>query len=89
VYLLSIACMCSLPHGSTGDAVCADMTNTSGQPQDGDRVGDDPARLAGAFGFTTVYGTNPTGGGMCPSLQGMLTNNVVPGANNWKHQDAP
>jgi hypothetical protein len=69
--------------GNTGDAVCADPTNTSW------------ANLKMAiesvmsqldsmvrFGFTTVYGTNPTGGGMCPSLQGMLTNNVAPKLNN-------
>ena len=34
------------------------------------------------FGFTTVWGQNPTGGGMCPSLQGKLTDNVPPKLNN-------
>jgi hypothetical protein len=34
------------------------------------------------FGFSTIYGTNPTGGGMCPSQQGMLTDNVAPALNN-------
>jgi hypothetical protein len=69
--------------GSTGDAVCADMTNTSWYnlktaieavlPQLDSQV---------RFGFSTVYGTNPTGGGSCPSIQGMLTNNVAPALNN-------
>lgn len=35
------------------------------------------------FGFTTIWGTNPAGaGGMCPSLQGTLTDNVPPALNN-------
>ncbi len=34
------------------------------------------------FGFTTIWGTNPADSGMCPSLQGMLTNNVPPALNN-------
>ena len=35
------------------------------------------------FGFTTVWGTNPAGsGGMCPSLQGALTDSVAPALNN-------
>jgi hypothetical protein len=35
------------------------------------------------FGFTTIWGTNPMGsGGMCPSLQGTLTDNVAPALNN-------
>jgi hypothetical protein len=69
--------------GNTGDAVCADMTNTSWYnlktaieqvlPQLDSQV---------RFGFSTVYGTNPTGGGSCPSIQGMLTNNVAPALNN-------
>jgi hypothetical protein len=69
--------------GNTGDAVCADMTNTSWYnlksaieqvlPQLDSQV---------RFGFSTVYGTNPTSGGMCPSIQGMLTNDVPPALNN-------
>jgi hypothetical protein len=69
--------------GNTGDAVCADMTNTSWYnlktaieqvlPQLDSQV---------RFGFSTVYGTNPAGGGMCPSIQGMLTNDVPPALNN-------
>jgi hypothetical protein len=34
------------------------------------------------FGFTTIWGQNPTGGGSCPSLQGTLTDNVAPALNN-------
>jgi hypothetical protein len=69
--------------GSTGDVICADMTNTSWYhlktaieqvlPQLESQV---------RFGFTTVYGTNPAGGGMCSSLQGTLTDNVNPALNN-------
>jgi hypothetical protein len=69
--------------GNTGDVICADMTNTSWYnlktaiesvlPQLESQV---------RFGFTTVFGANPVGGGMCPSLQGMLTNNVSPALNN-------
>ena len=70
--------------GATGDAVCADMTNTSWYNlkmaiESVMTQLDSQVR----FGFTTVYGTNPAGsGGMCPSLQGMLTNNVSPALNN-------
>ena len=69
--------------GATGDVICADMTNTSWYnlktaiesvlPQLDSQV---------RFGFTTVFGANPASGGMCPSLQGMLTNNVSPALNN-------
>ncbi len=69
--------------GATGDAVCSDPTNTSWThlktaieqvlPTLDSQV---------RFGFTTVWGTNPMGGGMCPSLQGMLTDNVSPALNN-------
>jgi hypothetical protein len=35
------------------------------------------------FGFTTIWGTNPAGaGGMCPALQGTLTDSVAPALNN-------
>ena len=34
------------------------------------------------FGFTTIWGTNPAQSGMCPSLQGKLTDNVSPKLNN-------
>lgn len=69
--------------GNTGDAVCADPTNTSWYNLKTAIESvltqlDTQVR----FGFTTVYGTNPTGGGTCPSLQGMLTNNVAPKINN-------
>jgi hypothetical protein len=71
--------------GNTGDALCSDMTNTEWYnlktaieqvlPQLDSQV---------RFGFTTVWGTNPMGSpaGMCPSLQGMLTDSVAPALNN-------
>jgi hypothetical protein len=34
------------------------------------------------LGFSTVWGTNPSVGGMCPSLQGMLTDSVAPALGN-------
>jgi hypothetical protein len=34
------------------------------------------------FGFTTIYGTNPAGGGMCPIMGGTLADNVAPALNN-------
>ncbi|HLK89764.1 MAG TPA: hypothetical protein VKZ18_07715 [Polyangia bacterium] len=34
------------------------------------------------FGFSTIAGTNPAGGGSCPSQQGTLTGNVAPALNN-------
>ena len=69
--------------GNTGDAVCADMTNTSWYNLKM-AIEAVMAQLDSQvrFGFTTIYGTNPSGGGMCPSLQGMLTNNVAPALNN-------
>jgi hypothetical protein len=34
------------------------------------------------FGFSDAWGTNPSAGGMCPSQQGMLTDNVAPAFAN-------
>jgi hypothetical protein len=34
------------------------------------------------FGFTTIYGTNPVGGGMCPVMDGTLSDNIAPALNN-------
>ena len=34
------------------------------------------------FGFTTIYGTNPATGGMCPVMGGTLADNVAPAVNN-------
>ena len=69
--------------GNTGDAVCSDPNNTSWTNlrkaiETVLPTLDSQVRL----GFTTVWGTNPAGGGMCPSLQGMLTDNVSPALNN-------
>jgi hypothetical protein len=69
--------------GNTGDAVCSDMTNTSWANLK-TAIESVMTQLDGQvrFGFSTIYGTNPVGGGSCPSLQGMLTNNVSPALNN-------
>lgn len=72
-----------LSGSNTGDAVCADMTNTSWYNlkmaiESVITQLDSQVR----FGFQTVWGTNPQGGGMCPSLQGMATNAVPPALNN-------
>lgn len=69
--------------GNTGDAVCSDMTNTSWYNlkmaiESVITQLDSQVR----FGFQTVWGTNPDGGGMCPSLKGMATNAVPPALNN-------
>jgi hypothetical protein len=73
-----------LSGNNTGNVVCDDQTNTSWThlktaieqvlPTLDSQV---------RFGFTTVWGTDPSGsGGMCPSLKGMLTDNVSPALNN-------
>ena len=69
--------------GNTGGAVCADMTNTSWYNLKiaiESVVSQLDSKVR--FGFATIFGTNPSGGGMCPSLQGMLTDNVAPALNN-------
>lgn len=69
--------------GATGDAVCSDPNNTSWTNlrkaiENVLPTLDSQVR----FGFTTVWGTNPMNSGMCPSIQGMLTDNVAPALNN-------
>jgi hypothetical protein len=83
-------CLTETATESSGNAICinsttnaVDMTNTAWYslktaieqvlPQLDSQV---------RFGFTTISGTNPAGGGMCPSQQGMLTDNVPPALNN-------
>jgi hypothetical protein len=69
--------------GATGDAVCSDPNNTSWTNLRKAIEGVLPTLDSQVrFGFTTVWGTNPMGGGMCPSLQGMLTDDVPPALNN-------
>jgi hypothetical protein len=69
--------------GNTGDAVCSDMTNTSWYNLKM-AIESVIAQLDSQvrFGFSTVWGTNPAGGGMCPSLQGNATDAVAPALNN-------
>ena len=74
-----------MPDRVRGDPVCADPNNTSWTnlrkaieqvlPTLESQV---------RFGFTTVFGTNPAHGGMCPPVQGMLTDSVPPALNNAK-----
>jgi len=83
-------CLNSTTTESSGNPICintttnaVDMTNTAWYvlkaaieqvlPQLDSQV---------RFGFSTIYGTNPAGGGMCPSQQGTLTDNVPPALNN-------
>ena len=83
-------CLTATATESSGNAICinsstnaVDMTNTAWYslktaieqvlPQLDSQV---------RFGFSTIYGTNPASGGMCPSQQGMLTDNVPPALNN-------
>ena len=83
-------CLNATSTESSGNAICinsttnaVDMTNTAWYilkaaieqvlPQLDSQV---------RFGFSTIYGTNPASGGMCPSEQGMLTDNVAPTLNN-------
>ena len=69
--------------GNTGDAVCADPANTSwSNLKMAIETVLTQLDAQVRFGFQTVWGTNPQGGGMCPSLQGMATNAVPPALNN-------
>jgi hypothetical protein len=69
--------------GATGDALCSDPTNTSWSHLKNAIEQVLPTLDSQVrFGFTTVWGQNPSGGGSCPSLMGMLTDNVPPALNN-------
>ncbi len=69
--------------GNTSDVVCPDMTNT---PWYTYKTAIESVLTRSdahvRFGFTTVYGTNPAGGGTCPPLDGVLTDNIAPALNN-------
>src|SRR5262249_3934234 len=70
--------------GNTGNVICDDPHNTSWTHLK-NAIEQVLPTLASQvrFGFTTVWGTDPSGsGGMCPSLTGMLTDNVPPALNN-------
>jgi len=69
--------------GNTGNVICDDPTNTSwthlkNAIEQVLPTLDSQVR----FGFTTVWGTDPSQGGMCPSMKGMLTDDVPPALNN-------
>lgn len=69
--------------GDTGSAVCATPANTSWSNLK-EAVRSVVGTLEGQvrFGFTTLWGTDPTAQGTCPSIQGMLTDSVAPDLNN-------
>lgn len=69
--------------GSTGDPVCADLTNTAWSKLKS-AIESVMTQLDAQvrFGFMTVWGTNPAGSGMCPSLKGMATDAVPAAMNN-------
>ena len=69
--------------GATGDAVCMDPKNTAWTSLK-TAIETVLTQLEGQvrFGFTTIWGTDPAHGGMCPSLKGMQTDVVPPALNN-------
>jgi hypothetical protein len=69
--------------GNTDNALCADPTNTSWSNLK-TAIKSVMKQLEGQvrFGFTTIWGTSPTSGGMCPSLKGMPTDAVPAALNN-------
>jgi len=69
--------------GTGADPVCSDLTNTTWYKLK--TVIESVMSQLDAqvrFGFTSIYGTNPSAGGMCPALQGMLTNDISPALHN-------
>jgi hypothetical protein len=83
-------CLTNTSNESTGNAICVNTQTNMTDPANTEWGNlktaieqvlpqlDSQVR----FGFTTVYGTNPTSGGTCPSIQGMLTDDVPPALNN-------
>jgi len=69
--------------GSTGDNLCTDLGNTAWTKLK-TAIESVMTQLEGQvrFGFTTVWGTDPTASGTCPSLKGMATDAVPPALNN-------
>lgn len=69
--------------GNTGDAVCATPANTAWTAlKEAVRTVVGTLDSDVRFGFATIWGTDPTGGGMCPAIQGTVTDNVMPALNN-------
>ena len=69
---------------TTSELVCANKADTSWTKLK-DAIQTVVMQLEGEvrFGFTTIYGTNPTGGGSCPLVTtGALADNVPPKLNN-------
>ncbi|HXT99793.1 MAG TPA: hypothetical protein VN903_02300 [Polyangia bacterium] len=69
--------------GSTGDPVCATPTNTAWNGlKEAVRTVVGSLEKDVRFGFATIWGTDPAGGGMCPAIQGMVPDQVTPALNN-------
>jgi hypothetical protein len=69
--------------GDTGSAVCGTPANTAwSNLKEAVRSVVGPLDAQVRFGFATIWGTDPSQGGTCPSIQGMTTDNVAPALNN-------
>ena len=69
--------------GNTGDAVCATPANTAWTAlKEAVRTVVGTLDSQVEFGFATIWGTDPTQGGMCPAIQGTVTDQVMPALNN-------
>jgi hypothetical protein len=72
-----------LSGSDTGRAVCPQPANTAWTSlKEAVRMVVGTLEKDVRFGFTTIWGTDPMYQGMCPSIQGMLTDNVAPTLNN-------
>jgi hypothetical protein len=69
---------------TSSQPVCADKNNTSWTTlKNAVQAVIKPLEAQVRFGFTTIHGTNPAGGGMCPVMTaGTLTDNVAPALEN-------
>jgi hypothetical protein len=68
---------------SSSEVVCSDRADTSWSKLK-NAVETVITQLDGQvrFGFTTIYGSNPAAGGMCPLIDGTLADNIAPALNN-------
>src|SRR3954454_955672 len=70
---------------TTSQCVCANKANSSWSTLK-TAIGPLLTQLDGQvrFGFTTIFGTDPTNGrgGMCPLIDGTLADNIAPALNN-------
>lgn len=69
--------------GNTGNVICDQPANTAwSNLKEAVRSVTRTLQNEVRFGFATIWGTDPAQGGMCPSIQGMVTDNVAPAINN-------